>query len=423
MLPAAQRNEMKEMRSSVTSTVVLVGLTAGLASIYGCSVSAEDPQNPFVPGGGTSTGTSGSGTGGSTATTAGSGGSTGVAGSVGMSGSATGGSAPVAGTGAGGMSGAGGGGGGSGGASSNDITKVWKSDGFGKAYAGPSGILTLATMGMKAADCAAHLKNGTKVCGPWTLDRKFNLILPTPYDPNKSYPMLFEGPGCGGGADSLYNGFSAAFTNSIIRVGLQPSRIEAHGTNPGEGCFDDKEGDDSMDWVLYEMLYDKFNADLSFDRNRVFAGGNSSGAWFSNELGCKYAGDAKRPVRGIMPNTGGLPTEAPYVPTCTQAGMAGFWSHEINDGTNPFSGNIVAIDRAMKVNKCAQQNYATAQFDPFPLTGGSATACKRIKNCDPMYPLVVCALPGDQHGSHTEIVHPGWPTFMGLFNVAPLLTP
>lgn len=415
------------MRSSVTSTVVLVGLTAGLASIYGgCTVTAEDPS-PFGPGGTSPTGTSGTSTGGSTTTpTAGSGGSTSVAGSVGMSGSATGGTAPTAGTGAGGMSGAGGGAtGGTGGATvGGDITKVWKSDGFGKPYAGQSGAeSTLATMGTKAADCAAHLKNGTKVCGAWMLNRKFRINLPTPYDPNKSYPLLFEGPGCGGGSGSLYNGFSAAFTNSIIRVGLAPNGIEAHGTNPGEGCFDDKEGDDSSDWVFYEVLYDKLNADLSFDRNRVFAGGNSSGAWFSNELGCKYAGDAKRPVRGVMPNTGGLPTEAPYVPTCTQAGMAGMWVHEINDGTNPFSGNIVAIDRAMKVNKCAQQNYATAQFDPFPLAGGSGSACKRIKNCDPLYPLVVCALPGDQHGSHTEIVHPGWPTFMGLFNVAPLLTP
>jgi poly(3-hydroxybutyrate) depolymerase len=276
-------------------------------------------------------------------------------------------------------------------------------------------------MGVKDADCAAHLaNNGAKVCGPWTLDRVFRILLPDQYDPNKSYPLLFEGPGCGGGAGSLY-GLPVSFTNTIIRIGLQPSRIEAHGTNPGENCFDDKEGDDSMDWVFYEVLYDKLNEQLSFDRNRVFAGGNSSGAWLANELGCKYAGDAKYPIRGIMPNTGGLPTDAAYVPTCTNHGMAGFWSHELNDPTNAFAGNIVAIDRAMKVDKCQQTAYAQAQFENFPIGGGQADdKCKRIKNCDPLYPLVVCAFPGGGHGSHPEVVEPGWPKFVGLFAMPPL---
>ena len=419
----AQKNEMKEMRSSLPANVALAGLVAGLASVFGCSSTDEPPV--YSTGGTAPVGTSGAN---STAGTSASGGSVGTAGSVG-----TGGSGTTAGSSAGGMSiggsgdtggsGTGGGAGGSGGGAVNDITKVWKSDGFGKPYAGPSGTdQTLATMGVKAADCAAHLKTGTKVCGPWMLNRVFRLQLPANYDPNKSYPLLFEGPGCGGGAGSLYQ-FPASFLNTVIRVGLQPSRIEAHGTNPGENCFDDKEGDDSMDWVFYEVLYDKLNTELSFDRNRVFSAGNSSGSWFSNELGCKYAGDAKRPVRGVIPNTGGLPTEAPYVPTCTQAGMAGMWVHEIGDTTNPFAGNIVAIDRAMKVNKCAQANYASAQFENFPIGGGQPDdRCKRIKNCDPLYPLVVCAFAGTAHGGHEETMLPGVPKFIGLFSAPPLLT-
>ena len=46
--------------------------------------------------------------------------------------------------------------------------------------------------------------------------------------------------------------------------------------------------------------------------------------------------------------------------------------------------------------------------------------CKRIKNCDPLYPLVVCALPGANHGSHEQVVLPGFPKFIGLFSAAPL---
>ena len=414
------------MRSSVTSNVVLVTLGVGLVSIWGCSVSDDpDAGNPFTmtPTAGSSTtggsvGQSGStNQSGSSATTAGSGGASATAGSGGAS--TTGG---ISAGGATGGSATGGGGSGTGGSAGNDITKVWPSDGKGKAFAGGTGNQSIMVTVVKAADCAAKTKAGTKVCGSQTLNRTYNLRMPQPYDPNKSYPLLFEGPGCGGNADSLYQ-FPASFLNTIIRVGLQPSKIEAHGTNPGEGCFDDKEGDDSLDWGFYEALYDKLNAEVSFDRNRVFSAGNSSGSWFSNELGCKYAGDAKRPVRGVMPNTGGLPVEAAYVPTCTMAGMAGMWVHEVNDGTNSFAGNIVAIDRAMKVNKCTKANYAAAEFEPFPVSDANDTRCKRIKDCDPKFPLVVCPLPGNGHGSHPEVVEPGFPKFMGLFNAPPLLTP
>ncbi len=403
------------MRSQVTARVALVGLTVGLVSSYGCT--ADDGGGPSAQAGSTS----------SAAGAAGSSGSTGASGSPGVAGSGTGGSLGAAGSAAGGAS-AGASGqatGGSGGGGAGDITKVWKSDGFGKPFVGTSGAeQTLATSGVKAADCAAVLKDKTtKVCGPWALDRKYRVYMPQNYDPNKSYPLLFEGPGCGGGADGLYQ-FDASFLNTVIRVGLQPSRIEAHGTNPDQGCFDDKEGDDSMDWVFYELLYDKLNAQLSFDRNRVFSAGNSSGSWFSNELGCKYAGDALRPVRGVLPNTGGLPTDPAFVPTCTNAGMAGMWVHEVDETTNFFAGNVVAIDRAMKVNKCTQQNYASAEFEDFPVPGAQpANPCKRIKNCDPLFPLVVCALPGANHDSHTQVVLPGFPKFIGLFSMPPLAAP
>ena len=37
----------------------------------------------------------------------------------------------------------------------------------------------------------------------------------------------------------------------VVRVGLTPAPNSiGHGTNENQGCFDDKEGDDSVDWVL-----------------------------------------------------------------------------------------------------------------------------------------------------------------------------
>jgi poly(3-hydroxybutyrate) depolymerase len=422
------------MRLQILGLVVMtgVGLTA-------CSSGGSTGSTGFIPSGNAGTtgaaGTSAAGTIGSQGTAgstspAGTAGTTGTAGSTpsagttgtagvagGTAGTGTAGSAPDGGT-TTGTAGSG---------VTGDITKVRPSDGCGMAP--PAGLnpgtlvkQTIMTAGTKDANCA------DSKCGAWTDTREYWVKLPTGYDKTKAYPLFFEGPGCGGAGNNLYN--IAEFDSTVIRVGLTPSAYwqQYHATNPGQHCFDDKEGDDSVDWVLYEKLYDLFNSTLCFDRNRVFAGGNSSGAWFSNELGCKYAGDPTRPVRAIMPNTGGLPTDPKYVPTCTTKPMAGFWSHQVGDTENPFSGNIVAMNRALQVAGCtsggATETYANggALGDPFTLTNGNATQCKRYKGCPDTTPLVVCPLPGNNHDSNTNTVQPGWAAFVKLFSTGSLIS-
>jgi poly(3-hydroxybutyrate) depolymerase len=325
-------------------------------------------------------------------------------------------------------------GGGSGG---GDITKVWKSDGCGKAFAGQSGAkVTIATAGMKDANCADKL-GGQPKCGLWgqagsawqtePVPRDYYVNLPANYDMNKAYPLVIEGPGCGGNGTNIYP--LPDIANQVIRIGITPPpNYVGHGTNENQGCFDDKEGDDSVDWVFYENFYDKLNQDVCFDRNRVFSAGNSSGSWFSNELGCKYAGDPKRPVRGVLPNTGGLPNEAQFEPTCTTKPMAGMWVHEVGDTTNPFTGNKFAIDRAIKVNGCTgAQSYdakvAANEFQNFPIGGNNPdNTCQLLKGCPETTPLVVCPLPGNQHGGHDSVVNPGFATFIKQFSAGNFLT-
>ena len=349
------------------------------------------------------------------------GGSTGTGGSVGSGGTASDGLAGAGGTGTAGRVGTAGAGGPLG-----DLTKVVPTMGCGMDPGQAVNMAvraTIATMGTKPAGCA------DSVCGAWTYMREYYVTLPTGYDKTKAYPLVLEGPGCGAMGMSVYpltfNG-NASVNNTVIRVGLSPPpNTIGHATNPGEGCFDDKEGDSSVDWVFYETLYDHLATTLCFDRNRVFTVGNSSGSWFSNELGCKYAGDATRPVRAVMPNTGGLPTDMRYVPTCTSKPMAGMWIHEIGDTTNPFTGNKVAIARAMKVNGCTiGTGYDDTMFTNFPIGGGNPdTTCKKIMGCPDLYPLVVCALPGNAHGSHDNVANPGFSTFITSFLNPPLLTP
>jgi poly(3-hydroxybutyrate) depolymerase len=283
--------------------------------------------------------------------------------------------------------------------------------------------MTIRTSGRKDSNCADML-DGNPVCGSWSTLREYFVYLPTGYDIDKPYPLIFQAPGCGGGAQDVYS-LSGNVSNTVIRVGLAPGpNSTGHGTNENQRCFDDKEGDDSIDWVFYEKLYDQLNQQLCFDRNRVFALGNSSGAWLANELGCKYAGDSLRPIRGIGAHAGGLPTEAKFVPHCTTAPLAGFWVHEVNNLTTPFSSAKVAITRAMATAGCAlNSSYDNASFESFPIGGGVADGtCQRIVGCDPLIPLVVCPLPGNNHGSNDNVVNNGFSTFVKLFSAGSFIT-
>ena len=215
------------------------------------------------------------------------------------------------------------------------------------------------------------------MCGAWSYQRDYFVWLPAGYDGTKAYPLVFQGPGCGaGGANVVPLGDAGA---QVIRVGLTPPPNDIQRVvYPGQGCFDDDDGDSSVDWVFYEHLYDRLAAQLCFDRNRVFASGNQGGGRFADALGCKYAGDAARPIRGVLVDGGGLPAEALYAPTCTTKPMAGFWVVKTATGAEPLAASKRAISRAMTVNGCtAAPTYDDATFEDFPIANGPQVSGSR----------------------------------------------
>ncbi|HXK18978.1 MAG TPA: hypothetical protein VNG33_14300 [Polyangiaceae bacterium] len=281
---------------------------------------------------------------------------------------------------------------------------------------------TIQTSGTKDANCADKLAEGTSKCGAWSYPRDYYVWLPPNYDNQHAYPLVLQAPGCGGNGMQV---FSLSPTNStagdsgvrgsVIRIGLTPPPNEVgHATNPNQGCFDDKEGDDSVEWPFYEALIDKLKTELCYDENRVFATGNSSGGWLANELGCRYAGNtAGYAIRGVAVSRGGLPTQPAYTPTCTNEPISGIWIDEVNDATNPFvTGDKVAIARAIQVDGC-MTSYETAQFQDFPIGGGLPdNTCKKILGCSETSPLVVCQLPGLSHSGNQQYVNPGFAAFI-----------
>jgi poly(3-hydroxybutyrate) depolymerase len=346
-----------------------------------------------------------------------SGGALGGSGGSGFGGANEGGEAPI---GSGGMSG-----GGAGGAAPADPAAVKPSVGCGVEPTQPTGtfvVHTIQTSGTKEPDCAAQL-NGQHKCGPWSLEREYHLWLPPGYDKSKPYPLVVQGTGCGGTGKDVYSlsptslAADAGVSGSVIRVGLTPAPNGiGHGTNPNQGCYDDKEGDDSVDFVFYETLYDSLKTQLCIDENRVFASGYSSGAWLANELGCKYAGDTHgHAIRGVAVTQGGLPAEPQYVPTCTTQPMVGIWVSQFNDGGQPFDPGKRAVDRALKVNGCTATSYDTASLVDFPIGGGNPDSlCKRIVGCPDDHPLVYCSLSGTAQSNLETIANPAFATFIEL---------
>lgn len=366
-----------------TSIVLLLGLAG--ASVQGCGGDRSGWEGFEGPTGGGAAGTGAAGTSGAAGTT-------GVAG-TGLMGTSVAGAA---------MEPPGG-------------VKAEPTPGCGTApgqQPGPLVGYTLQTMGSKAAGCA------DSQCGAWSYAREYFLHLPVGYDGHQAYPLVIEGPGCGAKGNNLYR--NTALDAVAIRVGLTPSADAQaiHATNPNQGCFDDRDGDDSVDWAFYEALYDKLTAELCFDRNRVFAAGISSGARLANELGCKYAGDALRPIRGVMSTGAALPPQPMQRPTCNSKPMAGLWVHGVDSPTTPFTESQQALERAMRVNGCTMgTTYETAAYEPFRV-GSDYTTCKRVKGCPAEFPLVICPSPVDR-GSYDYIVNPGWVAMLKLLEATP----
>jgi hypothetical protein len=276
---------------------------------------------------------------------------------------------------------------------------------------------TIMTSGTKPADAADTTK------GDWSYEREYFLSVPAPYDARLAYPLVIEGPPCGGNGSNTYTwakaGPSIPGKLPVIHVGLTPPpNAIGHATNPNQGCFDDKEGDDSVDWVFYEALYDHLAATLCFDKNRVYVTGMSSGGMMANELACKYAGDPQRPVRGVLTFASGLPAALAATPTCTAKPLAGMWVGSKMDPVQPFENMARAINRAMKVNGCwPAMTYETATLVDFPIASVDAGLCKRVLGCPAVYPIVVCDLPFYSRSSQDQIVNPGFTAF--LRNLAP----
>src|SRR5262249_4617414 len=105
--------------------------------------------------------------------------------------------------------------------------------------------------------------------------RKYYVRMPTGYSPDKAYPLITWGQGCG-----LTQAENTPVTNTdavnYIQVLLQQVG----------GCFSTGPAD-SPDIPYFDVVLKEVQDNYCIDKARVFQGGFSSGSWLTHMLGCE----------------------------------------------------------------------------------------------------------------------------------------
>ena len=206
------------------------------------------------------------------------------------------------------------------------------------------------------------------------IERVFYVKLPENYNPNTSYPLIFGFHGF----TSDYTVFTEGDIDLQEVVGdeailVYPNALGIHG---------EPQWDYESDLIFFDDLYAELEANLCFDRSKVFAVGHSNGAGFTHTLGCKRG----NVLRAIGPVSGFF---SDY-DACTGQ-VAVIMIHGNSDTTIPLTGIKPTRDYWIAINSCKKGGTP----------GGVDPACVAYADCDPQFPVTFC----EHNGGHA------WPDF------------
>jgi poly(3-hydroxybutyrate) depolymerase len=198
------------------------------------------------------------------------------------------------------------------------------------------------------------------------MQREYIVKLPTGYEPNKPYKLVFAWHYLGGSASGIarnYYGLEGMSAGSTIFVA--PEGIDAAWPNTG-----------GRDVNFAKAMVEFMRSNYCIDNTRIFSVGFSYGAIMSNTVGCQM-GDV---FRAIAPMAGSGPRSGCKGP------VAAWVAHGTADSTVSFAGGQGSRDHWLMANGCTTQTMPT---DPSP--------CVTYQGCKAGYPVVWCENPGAGH--------------------------
>ncbi|HEX4405045.1 MAG TPA: hypothetical protein VH560_09475 [Polyangia bacterium] len=209
--------------------------------------------------------------------------------------------------------------------------------------------------------------------------RKFFTMVPKTYDPTRSYPVTFWGPGCGATGAEGNQLMGSGQTENYIQVMLLQKT----------SCFSTSSAD-SPEVPYFDVALQGVEDGYCVDKSKVFVAGYSSGSWLTHLLACQRG----NVIRGMGSASGGILEDHG---TCTGA-IAGIMTGDSSDTTNPIvsvdkttgfdKGSGAARDMILKANGC--QMTSKPWDAAFP-------GCVVYDGCPAQYPVVWCLTMGQGH--------------------------
>jgi len=224
---------------------------------------------------------------------------------------------------------------------------------------------------------------------------QYIVSIPANYDPTHPYPLGFGLHGANRTHTNCHDGDCAGF-----QTVMEDEAILVYPRSVSAGWQDSTAVRD-RNLALFTATLDRMLAEYCVEVGRVFVAGTSSGATFSNILGCAM-GDR---IRAVIPVAGGLPSRAACVGT-----PAALVIHGVDDPHVLFSYGEDARNAYRIANGCdAETDPAIEDLHGRVVTNRESHECADYRGCDPGLPVRWCE---HSEGGYDDSTH-GWPLFGG----------
>lgn len=224
---------------------------------------------------------------------------------------------------------------------------------------------------------------------------QYIVSIPASYDPSHPYPLGFGLHGANRTHTNCHDGDCAGFQSV-----MGDDAILVYTRSVSAGWQDDNDVRD-RNLALFTAVLDRMLAETCIEVGRIFVAGTSSGATFSNIIGCAL-GDR---IRVVIPVAGGLPSRAACVGT-----PAALVIHGVDDPHVLFSYGEAARDAYRTANGCANEtDPPIADLHARVVANRESHECADYRSCAPGLPVRWCE---HSEGGYDGSTH-GWPLFGG----------
>jgi len=222
------------------------------------------------------------------------------------------------------------------------------------------------------------------------MTREYILSVPSNYDANHPYLLIFGWHPWGGSAQQVagtgssgYYGLKGSSNNQAILVA--PEGLDFNGQGLGWG------NTNGQDIAFLHAMLDLFQSQMCVDQSRIFSVGFSFGGMMSNAVGCAGLARAIAPMAGNSTVSGCLAGTQPVA-------YMGF--HGTHDSVVDISGGRTARDVFVKRNGCST---TTTPSSPSWCDGLASNyqpcTCVDYQGCMPGYPVTWCEYNADHQAA------------------------